>query len=342
MSNSESRWGAVRAFATAIMVVLCSVLADSTAHADGEIFRETLQPSPSTEQTILTDKQSADEKARKQQELANKQKRQDEASSSGAQISVVPVPIPLPPMPPTIVAPSDAPAPPGLTEPAKPQTLPGVHEPAITPVPPVLTEPAKPPALPGLAEPADSSGANGTSGSATDQTDGSSPTTPTIKPSEAPPIEPDSSPDPAAADPSQATEVETAVEDEPWTAERTIALLTERALAHGSAVYEVLAVARCETGYTFLPWRANGYLLRGSLGEVGVGQWLPPVERNHWGRTPHWREHRYHILAGYVQGDPSAIWWDADALAWSMGPAAPAGFRSGWSCWRIRGPWWFV
>ena len=107
-------------------------------------------------------------------------------------------------------------------------------------------------------------------------------------------------------------------------------------------MYEVLAVARCETGYTFMPWRENGNLRRGSLGEVGVGQWLPPVEQNHWGRTPHWREYRYHILAAYVQGDPNAIWWDADALAWSMGPAAPAGFRSGWSCWRMRGPWWFV
>ena len=36
------------------------------------------------------------------------------------------------------------------------------------------------------------------------------------------------------------------------------------------AEYAVLAVARCETGYTFMPWRENGYLLRGSLGEVGV------------------------------------------------------------------------
>ncbi|MFN0073552.1 MAG: hypothetical protein ACKVVP_18880 [Chloroflexota bacterium] len=141
---------------------------------------------------------------------------------------------------------------------------------------------------------------------------------------------------------SGAENVDAAILDAPWTAERTIELLIERAMAHGSSAYEVLAVARCETGYTFMPWRANGNLLRGSQGEVGVGQWLPPVERNHWGRTPHWREHGYHVEIGYLSGDPSAIWWDADALAWSMGPMAPAGFRSGWSCWRIRGPWWFV
>jgi hypothetical protein len=155
-------------------------------------------------------------------------------------------------------------------------------------------------------------------------------------------VDPAILPDPAIADPAGSGAVETAVADEPWTAERTIALLAERALANGSDPYEVLAVARCETGYSFMPWRDNGALRRGSLGEVGVGQWLPPVERNHWGRTPHWREYQYHILAGYLEGDPSAIWWDADALAWSMGPAAPAGFRAGWSCWRIRGPWWFM
>jgi len=149
-------------------------------------------------------------------------------------------------------------------------------------------------------------------------------------------------PDPSIADPAGVVPVETQVAEEPWSAERTIALLTERALAQGSSPYEVLAVARCETGYTFMPWRENGNLRRGSMGEVGVGQWLPPVERNHWGRTPHWQEYQYHIMAAYVNGDPDAIWWDADALAWSMGPAAPAGFRSGWSCWRNRGPWWFM
>ena len=116
--------------------------------------------------------------------------------------------------------------------------------------------------------------------------------------------------------------VEASVADEPWSAERTVALLTQRAIAHGSDPYEVLAVARCETGYTFMPWRDNGYLRRGSLGEVGVAQWLPPVQLNHWGRTPHWREYGYNVELGYLSGDPSAIWWDADALAWSMGPAA--------------------
>jgi hypothetical protein len=131
-------------------------------------------------------------------------------------------------------------------------------------------------------------------------------------------------------------------EEEPWDGDHTVSLLIERALANGADPSEVLAVARCETGYTFMPWRDDGGLRRGSLGEVGVGQWLPPVERNHWGRTPHWQEHHYHIELGYTIGDPQAIWWDADALAWSMGPNAPQGFRSGWSCWRVRGPWWFM
>lgn len=158
----------------------------------------------------------------------------------------------------------------------------------------------------------------------------------------APAVEAAAPPDDEAEPAKTAKGILEASAEAPWTAERTIALLTERAMAHGSDPYEVLAVARCETGWTFMPWRENGYLLRGSLGEVGVGQWLPPVERNHWGRTPHYREYGYHIEVGYISGDPEAIWWDADALAWSMGPAAPWGFRQGWSCWRIRGPWWYV
>jgi hypothetical protein len=165
---------------------------------------------------------------------------------------------------------------------------------------------------------------------------------PLRKPSEADTLNPAILPDPSVADSKDSHTLEASVADEPWSAERTVALLTQRALAHGSDPYEVLAVARCETGYTFMPWRDNGYLRRGSLGEVGVAQWLPPVQLNHWGRTPHWREYGYNIEVGYLSGDPGAIWWDSDALAWSMGPGAPAGFRAGWSCWRIRGPWWFV
>jgi hypothetical protein len=166
---------------------------------------------------------------------------------------------------------------------------------------------------------------------------------PARKPAEAETLDPAILPDPSVADSKDSRGgVAASLADEPWTAERTVALLTQRAIAQGSDPYEVLAVARCETGYTFMPWRDNGYLRRGALGEVGVAQWLPPVQSTHWGRTPHWREYGYNIEVGYLSGDPSAIWWDADALAWSMGPAAPAGFRAGWSCWRNRGPWWFV
>lgn len=124
------------------------------------------------------------------------------------------------------------------------------------------------------------------------------------------------------------------------TSDRVIELLVERALAQSADAHEVLVVARCETGFTFNPWRDDGSLRRGRLGEVGLGQWLPPVERNHWGRTPHWKESGYHIEIAYEIGDPAAIWWDADALAWAMGPGAPLGFKRGWTCWRIRGWWW--
>jgi hypothetical protein len=244
----------------------------------------------------------------KPDEREKDERKTEAASSSGVQISTPLLPVPLSPLPAAILVPREAPKSPEVTEPEESLELGEA-----------TTAPTR---ASGVADDAAEAGT-------------------AKKPSDALPIDPAILPDPAIVDSADVPAEEVEVADEPWTAERTIALLTERALIHGSAVYEVLAVARCETGYTFMPWRENGYLRRGSLGEVGVGQWLPPVERNHWGRTPHWREHQYHILAGYVQGDPAAIWWDADALAWSMGPAAPAGFRSGWSCWRIRGPWWF-
>lgn len=260
MSNSVSRWDALRVWATAMVVVLCSALGWSTLHADDEMLLENLEHSSSVTQPaapagLVARGQASAEASNEPERPSKKQKRAAQKAAS----------VPL--------AGSEA-------------------------VP--------------------------------------------IKAPEALSIEPTPLPDPAIVDQADSPGAGAEAADEPWTTERTIALLTERAMAHGSAVYEVLAVARCETGYTFMPWRDNGYLRRGSLGEVGVGQWLPPVERNHWGRTPHWREHRYHILAGYLEGDPDAIWWDSDALAWSMGPAAPAGFKSGWSCWRMRGPWWFV
>lgn len=106
-------------------------------------------------------------------------------------------------------------------------------------------------------------------------------------------------------------------------------LLTERALVHRANVSEVLAIADCETGGTFSVSRV------GSMGERGVGQWLPG-RGNHWDRTPGWRMHHYDVVAAYQDGDPEAWEWDVDGLAWSFGDQAEAlypGNRRGWSCW---------
>jgi hypothetical protein len=127
-----------------------------------------------------------------------------------------------------------------------------------------------------------------------------------------------------------------------WSPQKVISLLAERSTAQGADVYEVLVVARCESEFSFMPWRSDGTLRRGGLGEVGVGQWLPPVEQNHWGRTPHYKTFGYNILAAYQADDPDAIRWDVDALAWSMGPGAPSSFKEGWTCWRQRGTWWIL
>jgi hypothetical protein len=346
----------MRACATAIMVMLCSVLGWSTAHADDEIYRENVAPSSSATPVVSSARESSDKNDSEKdsidsQKTAEKQKPNTDPSANLPDVSVVPVPVPLPALPAAILPPPNPLPMPALGQPTASPDVPVIaatSEPTASPDAPVISATAEPtasadaPAVAATAQPTASTGTVADSDAKSNQTESSSSGETPTEASRTPPIDPALLPDPAIVDPTGGIAAEAEVADEPWTGERTIALLTERAIAHGSAVYEVLAVARCETGYTFMPWRENGNLRRGSLGEVGVGQWLPPVEQNHWGRTPHWREYRYHILAAYVQGDPNAIWWDADALAWSMGPAAPAGFRSGWSCWRMRGPWWFV
>lgn len=107
-------------------------------------------------------------------------------------------------------------------------------------------------------------------------------------------------------------------------------LLRERALAHGADPAEVLAVAACETGGTFDPYLVGGH------GERGLGQWLPG-RGNAWDLTPAWREQGIDIVSAYRRGDPDAVWFDADMLAWSFGAEAAArypGLRAHWSCWR--------
>lgn len=107
------------------------------------------------------------------------------------------------------------------------------------------------------------------------------------------------------------------------------AVLRERAETHGADVATVLRVADCETGGTWSPWRADGSLLRGSSGELGIGQWLAGGA---WYETPGWRDYRYDLRAAYESGDPEALDWDLDNLAWAFGASAPARMRGQWSC----------
>jgi hypothetical protein len=361
MSNSWSRCSTPGVWTTAILVVLCSVLNLRTAQAE-EIFREALDPATSpVSPTVLPTNEPGSTGASDNERKSDKKKKEGLAASSGSATQTTdfvnavakPEAAILPDTPQRTVSGQPV-SPPEIAVVVPPATVSGAPVPMPNATPdvalstesaqlPIAIESPSAPVTTGSTKPEGQSSVtrdpivNDLVKSADEAVEGSS-----SKPSAPALVNPAILPDPAIADPAGIVPVETQVAEEPWSAERTIALLTERAIAQGSSPYEVLAVARCETGYTFMPWRENGNLLRGSMGEVGVGQWLPPVERNHWGRTPHWQEYQYHIMAAYVNGDPNAIWWDADALAWSMGPAAPAGFRSGWSCWRIRGPWWFM
>jgi hypothetical protein len=108
-------------------------------------------------------------------------------------------------------------------------------------------------------------------------------------------------------------------------------LLVERSREYGAIPSEVLCVARRETSQD--PFNPN---LIGGLGEVGLGQWRPG-RGWHWDRTPAWRVWRIDIVTEYRNGNPDAIWHDADMLAWSFGAEAQRlypGNRQGWSTWR--------
>src|SRR3954451_13749255 len=51
-----------------------------------------------------------------------------------------------------------------------------------------------------------------------------------------------------------------------WSPQKVISLLAERCTAQGGGGYEVLVVARCESEFSFMPWRSDGSLRRGGLG----------------------------------------------------------------------------
>lgn len=103
-------------------------------------------------------------------------------------------------------------------------------------------------------------------------------------------------------------------------------LIIDRAIVRGANPDEVLRVAMCETGQTLNPNKVGIY------GTIGIGQWMPPVYANHYGRTPHWTDYKYDLFEHYALGDPEAVSWDVDALAWSFSPSAPKGFKYGWQC----------
>lgn len=114
-----------------------------------------------------------------------------------------------------------------------------------------------------------------------------------------------------------------------WTPEAVQDLVIERSQRYGARPSRVLAVAACETGQTWLPWRTDGRLLRGAHGELGIGQWLAGGA---WLQTPHYRQWGYDVRLAYESGDPDAIVWDVDGLAWAFSPAAPSTMSGQWSC----------
>ena len=101
-----------------------------------------------------------------------------------------------------------------------------------------------------------------------------------------------------------------------------VELLTERAYAHGADPDIVIGFARCEGGGSLQPYAVGG------LGERGMAQWLPG-RGNHWDMSPNWKVHRIDIVAMYRAGDPDAVFFDADSLAWFVGEA-PHLMRTGW------------
>ncbi len=100
-------------------------------------------------------------------------------------------------------------------------------------------------------------------------------------------------------------------------------LLRERAIAHNADPELVIGFARCEGGGSLTPDAI------GAAGERGMAQWYPG-RGNHYDMTPNWTAHRIDVVALYRAGDPDAVWFDADSLAWFIGEGPRAAVRSGW------------
>lgn len=106
------------------------------------------------------------------------------------------------------------------------------------------------------------------------------------------------------------------------------ATITEVAAAHGASPALVRTIALCETAGTLDPYRV------GSLGERGVGQWLPPAMSNAWGLTSHARA-GIDVVELYRRGDVDATWYDLDGLAEVLARPGAAAWHWYW-CYRNR------
>lgn len=92
-------------------------------------------------------------------------------------------------------------------------------------------------------------------------------------------------------------------------------LIVDRAAAHGIASAPLACTLWRESR-----WRPSA---RGSSGEVGLAQWLPPVDRNAWGQTSAWRLQGIDIGREYRLGNPDAAYFDVDAAAELFARGAP-------------------
>lgn len=105
-----------------------------------------------------------------------------------------------------------------------------------------------------------------------------------------------------------------------WTPTDIQDLIIDRANYYGANASELIRVASCETGGTFSPY------LIGSMGERGVAQWLPGNAA--WRSTPAYKQYGIDIVSMYRSGDPDAIYFDIDMMAWAFANR----MQSQWSC----------
>jgi hypothetical protein len=103
-------------------------------------------------------------------------------------------------------------------------------------------------------------------------------------------------------------------------------MLMQAAVRHGTQIARLLAVAECETGRSWDPYRVGRY------GERGVGQWHPA-------RTAAWRMTSYAkrdiwVTDLYRDEASNATWIDLDGLAEVFAEQPESTLRNEWTCYR--------